>query len=323
MPITAEQFATTLENMSRAWEAKTGADRAERMECDEIWNLLWQGLPEEHRLPKDEEKSFYDDCQQTCALRWNFCMILKHFLWWGWVWYGLILLCSSFKLPITAVVSGVMRCREIRSPLSARCEEMIARWHSGESSHPDRELLAAECPKIWSLTLWLQDGSRWKCSAVLGFLCTCQHSWLEVPGYRSRQETTAAGSLQPRCERWSFCALARVRSQVPGPNLDRKYSDDSVIQRHLDIHANGCFLRVAAGYDWLKLKWHYSESRWTARTIHALQRFKRLTSSCGSSSAPDIHETAGLGACFACRYVLNIPTIFYAWCRGGAENWKS
>ena len=36
MPITAEQFATTLENMSRAWEA-TGADRAdraERMECE-------------------------------------------------------------------------------------------------------------------------------------------------------------------------------------------------------------------------------------------------------------------------------------------------
>ena len=29
--------------------------------------------------------------------------------------------------------------------LSLRCEEMIARWHSGESSHPDREILAAEC----------------------------------------------------------------------------------------------------------------------------------------------------------------------------------
>ncbi|CAJ1372556.1 unnamed protein product [Effrenium voratum] len=69
MPITAEQFALTLENMTRAWEA----------------------LPEEHRLPKDEEKSFYDDCQQTC-------------------------------------------------------EEMIARWHSGESSHPDRVELAAEYP---------------------------------------------------------------------------------------------------------------------------------------------------------------------------------
>ncbi|CAE7265500.1 unnamed protein product [Symbiodinium sp. KB8] len=69
MPITAEQFATTLENMTRAWEA----------------------LPEEQRLPKDEEKSFFDDCQQTC-------------------------------------------------------EEMIARWHSGESSHPDREILAAEYP---------------------------------------------------------------------------------------------------------------------------------------------------------------------------------
>eukprot|EP00435_Cladocopium_sp_Y103_P049582 s1214_g15.t1 len=51
----------------------------------------WEGLPEEHRLPKDEEKSFYDDSQQTC-------------------------------------------------------EEMICRWHSGESSHPDRELLAAEYP---------------------------------------------------------------------------------------------------------------------------------------------------------------------------------
>lgn len=30
---------------------------------------------------------------------------------------------------------------------SLRCEEMIARWHSGESSHPDREVLAAECPE--------------------------------------------------------------------------------------------------------------------------------------------------------------------------------
>lgn len=46
------------------------------------------------------------------------------------------------------VVSGVARYCKIRSPLSGRCEEMIARWHSGESSHPDRELLAAECPKI-------------------------------------------------------------------------------------------------------------------------------------------------------------------------------
>ena len=46
------------------------------------------------------------------------------------------------------VVSGVARYCQIRSPLSGRCEEMIARWHSGESSHPDRELLAAECPKI-------------------------------------------------------------------------------------------------------------------------------------------------------------------------------
>eukprot|EP00933_Yihiella_yeosuensis_P049008 TRINITY_DN4555_c1_g1_i1.p1 TRINITY_DN4555_c1_g1~~TRINITY_DN4555_c1_g1_i1.p1 ORF type:complete len:112 (-),score=27.23 TRINITY_DN4555_c1_g1_i1:308-643(-) len=68
-PITAEQFAQTLENMTSAWE----------------------GLPEEKRLPKDEEKSFFEDCQATC-------------------------------------------------------EEMIARWHSGESSHPDRDALAAEYP---------------------------------------------------------------------------------------------------------------------------------------------------------------------------------
>eukprot|EP00440_Ansanella_granifera_P048767 gb/GFBE01052838.1/.p1 GENE.gb/GFBE01052838.1/~~gb/GFBE01052838.1/.p1 ORF type:complete len:112 (+),score=29.56 gb/GFBE01052838.1/:1-336(+) len=67
MPITAEQFAQTLENMARAWE----------------------GMPEEERLPKDEEKSFFEDCKQTC-------------------------------------------------------EEMIHRWHSGESSHPDREALKDE-----------------------------------------------------------------------------------------------------------------------------------------------------------------------------------
>jgi len=69
MQITAEQFAQTLENMTKAWE----------------------GIPDEQRLPKDEEKSFFDDCKQTC-------------------------------------------------------EEMIERWHSGESSHPDRAALAAEYP---------------------------------------------------------------------------------------------------------------------------------------------------------------------------------
>mmetsp|Transcript_44239 Transcript_44239/g.94269 ORF Transcript_44239/g.94269 Transcript_44239/m.94269 type:complete len:109 (-) Transcript_44239:137-463(-) len=67
MPITSEQFSTTLENMTRAWEA----------------------IPEDQRLPKDEEKSFFDDCKTTCT-------------------------------------------------------EMIGRWHSGESSHPDRADLAAE-----------------------------------------------------------------------------------------------------------------------------------------------------------------------------------
>uniref|UniRef100_A0A7S3LYM7 Uncharacterized protein n=1 Tax=Spumella elongata TaxID=89044 RepID=A0A7S3LYM7_9STRA len=66
-PITAEQFTVTLENMARAWE----------------------DLPEDTRLPKDEEKSFFDDCKQTCL-------------------------------------------------------EIIQRWHSGESSHQDREELAAE-----------------------------------------------------------------------------------------------------------------------------------------------------------------------------------
>mmetsp|Transcript_73315 Transcript_73315/g.205910 ORF Transcript_73315/g.205910 Transcript_73315/m.205910 type:complete len:110 (+) Transcript_73315:83-412(+) len=69
MPITPEQFAQTLENMTRAWEA----------------------VPEEQRLPKDEEKSFFDDCKQTCL-------------------------------------------------------EIIGRWHNGESSHPDRQELAAEYP---------------------------------------------------------------------------------------------------------------------------------------------------------------------------------
>lgn len=54
----------------------------------------------------------------------------------------------QFLQATNCVVSGVTRYPKIRSPLSGRCEEMIARWHSGESSHPDRELLAAECPKI-------------------------------------------------------------------------------------------------------------------------------------------------------------------------------
>mmetsp|Transcript_32617 Transcript_32617/g.73924 ORF Transcript_32617/g.73924 Transcript_32617/m.73924 type:complete len:112 (-) Transcript_32617:142-477(-) len=69
MPITAEQFATTLENMTRAWE----------------------GIPEDKRLPKEEEMSFFDDCKTTCI-------------------------------------------------------EMINRWHSGESSHPDRLELSTEYP---------------------------------------------------------------------------------------------------------------------------------------------------------------------------------
>eukprot|EP00405_Crypthecodinium_cohnii_P009526 CAMPEP_0206444370 /NCGR_PEP_ID=MMETSP0324_2-20121206/14874_1 /ASSEMBLY_ACC=CAM_ASM_000836 /TAXON_ID=2866 /ORGANISM="Crypthecodinium cohnii, Strain Seligo" /LENGTH=100 /DNA_ID=CAMNT_0053912385 /DNA_START=124 /DNA_END=426 /DNA_ORIENTATION=- len=57
----------TLENMARAWEE----------------------LSEDQRLPKDEEKSFFDDCKQTCF-------------------------------------------------------EILQRWHTGESSHPDREELAKE-----------------------------------------------------------------------------------------------------------------------------------------------------------------------------------
>eukprot|EP00425_Heterocapsa_triquetra_P024489 CAMPEP_0195103710 /NCGR_PEP_ID=MMETSP0448-20130528/72673_1 /TAXON_ID=66468 /ORGANISM="Heterocapsa triquestra, Strain CCMP 448" /LENGTH=111 /DNA_ID=CAMNT_0040139437 /DNA_START=7 /DNA_END=342 /DNA_ORIENTATION=+ len=68
-PIDAEQFTTTLENMTRAWEV----------------------YPEDARLPKDEDKSFFDDSK-------------------------------------------------------AMCQEMIQRWHSGESSHPDRADLAAEYP---------------------------------------------------------------------------------------------------------------------------------------------------------------------------------
>mmetsp|Transcript_74729 Transcript_74729/g.218930 ORF Transcript_74729/g.218930 Transcript_74729/m.218930 type:complete len:110 (-) Transcript_74729:58-387(-) len=69
MPINPEQFATTLENMTRAWEV----------------------YPEDQRLPKDEDKSFFDDSK-------------------------------------------------------AMCTEMIQRWHSGESSHPERQELADEYP---------------------------------------------------------------------------------------------------------------------------------------------------------------------------------
>mmetsp|Transcript_74157 Transcript_74157/g.128630 ORF Transcript_74157/g.128630 Transcript_74157/m.128630 type:complete len:115 (-) Transcript_74157:161-505(-) len=65
--INAEQFVLTLENMTRAWES----------------------IDADKRLPKDEDKSFFDDCKITCA-------------------------------------------------------EMINRWHSGESSHPDREALATK-----------------------------------------------------------------------------------------------------------------------------------------------------------------------------------
>ncbi|CAE8592304.1 unnamed protein product [Polarella glacialis] len=52
MPIDAEQFATTLENMTRAWES----------------------VPEDDRQPKDEEKSFFEDMRPTCAemiQRWH------------------------------------------------------------------------------------------------------------------------------------------------------------------------------------------------------------------------------------------------------------
>merc|ERR1719296_101136 len=63
--ISPEQLAQTLENMCKAWEA----------------------LPEEQRLPKDEEKSFFDNGRHTCA-------------------------------------------------------EIISRWHSGQSSHVDKEELA-------------------------------------------------------------------------------------------------------------------------------------------------------------------------------------
>eukprot|EP00747_Dinoflagellata_sp_TGD_P183899 gnl/TRDRNA2_/TRDRNA2_39105_c1_seq1.p1 gnl/TRDRNA2_/TRDRNA2_39105_c1~~gnl/TRDRNA2_/TRDRNA2_39105_c1_seq1.p1 ORF type:complete len:110 (-),score=25.02 gnl/TRDRNA2_/TRDRNA2_39105_c1_seq1:78-407(-) len=67
MPITPEQFVQTLENMTTAWE----------------------GLPDSERLPRDEEKSFFDDPIPTCL-------------------------------------------------------EIIRRWHTGESSHPDKEMLKEE-----------------------------------------------------------------------------------------------------------------------------------------------------------------------------------
>merc|ERR1712151_902224 len=70
MPITPEQLCTTLENMKQAWEAK----------------------PESERLPKDEEKSFFE------------------------------------------------------GDLLTVCYEMLDRWHSGSSSHPDKAILSAEYP---------------------------------------------------------------------------------------------------------------------------------------------------------------------------------
>jgi len=71
MPITPEQFAVTLENMTQAWK----------------------GIPEPQRLRKDEEQSFFDD---------------------------------------------------LKSTQTKMCEEMVRRWHSGESSHPDSKQLASE-----------------------------------------------------------------------------------------------------------------------------------------------------------------------------------
>mmetsp|Transcript_12794 Transcript_12794/g.40143 ORF Transcript_12794/g.40143 Transcript_12794/m.40143 type:complete len:112 (-) Transcript_12794:132-467(-) len=55
MPITAEQFSMTLENMAKAWAE----------------------IASEHRLPKDEDKSFFDgskDMLNTCKemiQRWH------------------------------------------------------------------------------------------------------------------------------------------------------------------------------------------------------------------------------------------------------------
>jgi len=71
MPITAEQFAVTLENMTQAWKA----------------------IPEGQRLRKDEEQSFFD---------------------------------------------------YLKSKQTEMCEGLVKRWHSGESSHPDRLQLAKE-----------------------------------------------------------------------------------------------------------------------------------------------------------------------------------
>lgn len=69
-PITPEDFALALANMTRAWEV----------------------VPEDERLPEDDELGFFED---DCL---------------------------------------------------SRCREMIARWHSGKSSHPARERLAARYP---------------------------------------------------------------------------------------------------------------------------------------------------------------------------------
>jgi len=69
-PITPEDFALALANMTRAWEV----------------------VPEDERLPGEDELGFFED---DCL---------------------------------------------------SRCREMIARWHSGKSSHPARERLAARYP---------------------------------------------------------------------------------------------------------------------------------------------------------------------------------
>lgn len=69
-PITPEDFALALANMTRAWEV----------------------VPEDERCPEDDELGFFED---DCL---------------------------------------------------SRCREMIARWHSGKSSHPARERLAARYP---------------------------------------------------------------------------------------------------------------------------------------------------------------------------------
>lgn len=58
-----------------------------------------QGLPEEHRLPKDEEKSFYDDCQQTCLRR----IWLRH-IWWA------VELCIVSRQSSSIVLSLDIHC---------------------------------------------------------------------------------------------------------------------------------------------------------------------------------------------------------------------